>query len=132
MDEILGDSPTNSSPHSIDVGKLSIEVPSTSGAASPPIHQKHVRILVKSPPNQREEKNSNFEYIKMKKLHYEHKNEMCNGMEKKKIATFLKETVEVKQRKLSFLEKKLALEESKSIRRIGQEIVILVIGICCE
>jgi hypothetical protein len=51
---------------------------------------------------------------------------------KKKIATFLKETVEVKQRKLSFLEKKLALEESKSIRRIGQEIVILVIGICCE
>jgi hypothetical protein len=63
----------------------------------------------------------------MKKLHYEHKNEMCKGMEKK-FATFLKETVEVKQRKLSFLEKKLALEESKSIRRIGQEIVILVIG----
>jgi hypothetical protein len=36
MDEILGDSPTNSSPHSIDVGKLSIEVASTSGAASLP------------------------------------------------------------------------------------------------
>jgi hypothetical protein len=56
MDEILGDSPTNSSPHSINVGKLSIEVSSTSGAASPPVHQKHVRILVKSSPNQREEK----------------------------------------------------------------------------
>jgi hypothetical protein len=56
----------------------------------------------------------------------------CATEWKKKIATFLKETVEVKQRKLSFLEKKLALEESKSIRRIGQEIVILVIGICCE
>jgi hypothetical protein len=31
----------------------------------------------------------------------------------KKFATFLKETVEVKERKLSFLEKKLALEERK-------------------
>jgi hypothetical protein len=52
----------------------------------------------------------------------------CAKEWKKKFATFLKETVEVKQGKLSFLEKKLALEESKSIRRIGQEIVILVIG----
>jgi hypothetical protein len=33
--------------------------------------------------------------------------------ERKKNATFLKETVEVKERKLSFLEKKLALEERK-------------------
>jgi hypothetical protein len=84
LDEILGDSPTNSSPHSINVGKLSIEVSSTSGAASPPDSPETCEDLSeKFTKPKRRKKNANFEYIKMKKLHYEHKNEMCKGMEKK-------------------------------------------------
>jgi hypothetical protein len=82
MDEILGDSPTNSSPHSIDVGKLSIEVPSTSGAASLPDSPETCEDLSEKSTKPKKRKSANFEYIKIKKLHYEHKNEMCKGKEK--------------------------------------------------
>lgn len=108
LDDLLGDSPTNSSPHSIDVNKTSITnntvtVSSPSASRSPSPQQN---------PPKKCRKNPSMEYVKVKTGYYKKKEEERQKREER-VENYLKENIRLKQEKLVSLNKKVELEERK-------------------
>ncbi|KAJ8909419.1 hypothetical protein NQ315_013329 [Exocentrus adspersus] len=111
MDELLGDSPTNSSPHSIDVAELSqgqgqdqtfnaqIETTETQSSSSSLLGNNE------DTEKARKRKNPTTEYIKIKKQYYTRKEKEVGKREECQ-REYIQKSLEMKQKKLDLLNKK--------------------------
>ncbi|XP_018574656.1 uncharacterized protein LOC108913573 [Anoplophora glabripennis] len=108
MDEILGDTPTNSSPHSIDVCNIS-QVEST--------HQdSNSNVIEECTPSigKRKRQTATMQYITMKKRYFEAK-EKENAEKSERKMSYLEEMVTLKKVRNELTRKKLELEERKVV-----------------
>lgn len=111
LDELLGDKPNNSSPHSIDVATSSVSKTSSTGGTDSMKEAEDSDNKV-SNSTKRKRSNPSADLLTVKKDYYL-KKQCVLEKKQKDVENYLQETIKLKREKLDLYKKKVEVEERK-------------------